>query len=425
MKRAVKQISAHSKLAVSALLTLALMGCNAPTESSKTPVAPVILREPTTVRVVSTLVGALSTRRSVSGTLEAVIDSQIAAQTAGQVVSVLRREGDNVKTGDLIVQLDDTGLRQQLRDAQLQLQSAQINLSTSQSRKPETLGSSQSSLTSAALSVQRAQRSNDSTKALFKAGGVSQIDLDTAAANLAQAQATLTQAQGGVNQAERSNTENIALLKVAVAQAQNRIAQTERSLSQTRIRAPFAGQIAELSTEVGEFVGAGAKVLRLVDLSSLRAKFAVASSDAAGLQNGAGLVITVSGSRLEGRVQRIAQVAGTNRLVPLYGRFVGGQDLKTLTAGSSVAVAYALKLATGVIVPTGALQTDSGQNFVYIVKDGKAVRRDVFILGESSGKSAVSGIIKGNSVIFPVPGSLQSGEIIAVVSATPASGGSK
>ena len=424
MKAAAKRRQdAHSSLAVSALLTLALIGCNNPAQTGKAPAAPIVLREPTAVRVVSTQTGALSTRRSVSGTLEAVIDSQIAAQTAGQVVSVLRREGDNVKVGDLIVQLDDTGLRQSLRDAQLQLQSAQINLSTSQSRKPETLGSSQSSLTSAQLGVQRAQRSYDSTRSLFKAGGVSQIDLDTAAANLAQAQATLTQAQGSVSQAERSNTENIALLKVAVAQAENRIAQTERSLSQTRIRAPFAGQIAELSTEVGEFVGAGAKVLRLVDLSRLRAKFAVPSSDAGSLLNGAGLVITVSGSRLEGRVQRIAQVAGTNRLVPLYGRFVGGQDLKALTAGSSVAVAYGLKLATGVIVPTGALQTDSGQNFVYIVKDGKAVRRDVNILGESSGKSAVSGIVGGNSVIFPVPGSLQSGEVIAVVSAT--SGGSK
>lgn len=424
MKAAAKRRQhAHLSLAVSALLTLALIGCNNPAQTGKAPAAPIVLREPTAVRVVSTQTGALSTRRSVSGTLEAVIDSQIAAQTAGQVVSVLRREGDNVKTGDLIVQLDDTGLRQSLRDAQLQLQSAQINLSTSQSRKSETLGSSQSSLTSAQLGVQRAQRSYDSTRSLFKAGGVSQIDLDTAAANLAQAQATLTQAQGSVSQAGRSNTENIALLKVAVAQAENRIAQTERSLSQTRIRAPFAGQIAELSTEVGEFVGAGAKVLRLVDLSRLRAKFAVPSSDAGSLLNGAGLVITVSGSRLEGRVQRIAQVAGTNRLVPLYGRFVGGQDLKVLTAGSSVAVAYGLKLATGVIVPTGALQTDSGQNFVYIVKDGKAVRRDVNILGESSGKSAVSGIVGGNSVIFPVPGSLQSGEVVAVVSA--ASGGSK
>ena len=248
MKLALKRSKdAHSSLAVSALLTLALIGCNAP---AQTTTAPIVLREPTAVRVVTAASGALGTRRSVSGTLEAVIDSQIAAQTAGQVVSVSRREGDNVKKGDLIVQLDDTGLRQQLRDAQLQLQSAQINLSTSQSRKPETLGSSQSSLTSAQLTVQRAQRSLDSTRALFQAGGASQIDVDTAAANLAQAQATLTQAQGSVSQAERSNGENIALLRVAVSQAQNRIAQTERSLGQTRIPAPTNSPTSVLSSAI-------------------------------------------------------------------------------------------------------------------------------------------------------------------------------
>jgi HlyD family secretion protein len=404
-----------------AVLTLLIVGCNRPVTSS-TPAAPaVVLREPTAVRIVSATSGALRTRRSVSGTLEAVVDSQIAAQTSGQVIVVLKREGDNVRIGDVIVQLDDTGLKQQLTDAQLQLQTAQINLSTSQRRTPETLGTNTSSLASAQSALDRARRSFESTSSLYKAGGASQIDLDTAKANLAQAQAALTQAQSGVSQAERAGGENLALLRVAVSQAQNRIAQTQRSLGQTRVRAPFAGQIAELSTEVGEFVNTGAKVVRLVDLSSLRAKFNVPSGDADGLPNGAGLTITTSGQRLEGRVQRVAQVAGTNRLVPLYGRFVGTPRAE-LTAGANVAVSYALKLATGVIVPTGALQTDSGQNFVYVVKDGKAVRRDVNILGESSGKSAVSGIIAGNSVIFPVPGSLQSGETVAVVKA---SGGTK
>jgi multidrug efflux pump subunit AcrA (membrane-fusion protein) len=413
MTRASSQLFALTAL-------VALSACAQPaaqnSSASEKPAAP--LREPTAVRVVQAATGAITARRSVSGTLEAVVDSQIAAQTSGQVKAVLRREGENVKAGEVLVQLDDTGLRQQLTDAQLQLQTAQINLSTNQRRTPETLGTTQSSLESARVAVQRAQRSFDSTSALFAAGGASQIDLDTAKANLAQAQAQLAQAQTGVDQAERANGENLALLRVAVQQAQNRIAQTQRSLAQTTIRAPFSGQVAELSTEVGEFVNVGGRVVRLVDLSSLRARFAVPAKDAEGLSNGAGLTITVAGKRLEGRVQRSAQVAGTNRLVPLYGRFVGGQDIGDLAVGSSAAVTYTLRLASGVIVPTGALQTDSGQNFIYVIKDGKAVRRNVEILGESSGRTAVSGIIATNQVVFPVPGSLQSGEVVRVVTAS-------
>jgi multidrug efflux pump subunit AcrA (membrane-fusion protein) len=409
-----KTIPMRSSLAAGLLLLLA--ACATPAQNSSAAPPPAQpLREPTAVRVTQATRGEINVRRSVSGTLEAVVDSQIAAQTSGQVKAVLRREGDNVERGAVLVQLDDTGLRQQLTDAQLQLQSAQINLSTAQRRTPETLGTTQSSLDSARIAVQRAQRAFDSTSALFAAGGASQIDLDTAKANLAQAQAAFTQAQSGVDQAERAGGENVALLRVAVSQAQNRIAQTQRSLAQTTIRAPFSGQVAELATEVGEFVNVGSRVVRLVDLSSLRARFSLPAKDAEGLAGGAGLTITVAGKRLEGRVQRSAQVAGTNRLVALYGRFVGGQDTSDLAAGSSAAVTYTLRLASGVIVPTGALQTDSGQNFVYVIKDGKAVRRDVEIVGESSGRTAVTGIIGGNQVVFPVPGSLQSGEVVRVV----------
>jgi HlyD family secretion protein len=408
------------------ILTLAatLAACAAPgAGQNATKPADAPTQTPTSVRAITVNAGALTTNRTVSGTLEAGVDSSIAAQTSGQVTAVLHREGERVQSGETILKLDDTSLRQQLTDAQLQLRTAQINLSTSQRKTPETTTQNQSSFQSAQISLDKARKTYEANQAVFKIGGLSQTDLETSKANLAQAQANFEQAQASLSQSQRAKSENLALLQVQVEQAQNKIAQTQRSLSLTNIKAPFAGEIADLSTEVGEFVNTGAKVLRLVDTSSLRARFKVPTQDANTLRTGSGVRIVALGRSLEGRVTRSTQVAGSNRLVEILARMVGGQNLAGFTAGTTVQVAYSLKLAQGVIVPTGALQTASGQTYVYIVKDGQAVQRNVNVLGESGSKVAVKGLEAGTRVIYPVPGSLQSGERISIVTANSGSGG--
>jgi HlyD family secretion protein len=378
----------------------------------------------TSVRAITVSTGILITNRNVNGTLEPTIDSTIAAQTSAQVVSIKHREGSKVENGEVILKLDDTGLQQQLIDAQLQLKTAQINLSSSQRKSPETTTQNRSSLESAKISLDKARKTYQSNLAVFKIGGLSQTDVDTSKANLAQAEASYKQAQASLAQAERAKSENLALLEVQVAQAQNRIAQTNRSLGQTTIKAPFGGEVAEMFTEVGEFVNTGTKVLRLVDTSSLRARFKVPTQDANTFQTGSSLRIKALGRTLEAKVTRSSQIAGSNRLVETFARLVGNQNTTGFSAGSTVQVQYSLKLAQGAIVPTGALQTTSGQTFVYLVKDGVAVQRKVNVLGESSGKVAVAGIQAGTQVVYPVPGSLQNNERINVLTAA-TTGGTK
>ena len=138
------------------------------------------------MRAITVNSGILKTNRSVNGTLEPTIDSTIAAQTSAQVVSIKHREGSKVEIGEVILKLDDTGLQQQLIDAQLQLKTAQINLSSGQRKSPETTTQNRSSLESAKISLDKAQQTYKANLAVFKIGGVSKTDLDTSKASLAQ-----------------------------------------------------------------------------------------------------------------------------------------------------------------------------------------------------------------------------------------------
>jgi HlyD family secretion protein len=410
----------HFKFGVT-LVSLAffLSACTQPSDGSKSKQTQATIspsQTATSVRAITVNSGILKTNRSVNGTLEPTIDSTIAAQTNGQVVSIKHREGARVEIGEVILKLDDSGLQQQLIDAQLQLKTAQINLSSSQRKSPETTTQNRSSLESAKISLDKAKQTYQANLAVFKIGGVSKTDLDTSKANLAQSEASYKQAQASLAQAERAKSENLALLEVQVAQAINKIAQTNRSLGQTTVKAPFGGEIAELFTEVGEFVNAGAKVVRLVDTSSLRARFKVPTQDANTLQIGSSLRIKALGRTLEAKVTRSSQIAGSNRLVETFARLVGNQNTSGFSAGSTIQVQYSLKIAQGVLVPTGALQTTSGQTYVYLVKNSIAVQRKVNVLGESGGQVAITGIEAGTQVVYPVPGSLQNNEPIKVLS---------
>jgi HlyD family secretion protein len=87
-------------------------------------------------------------------------------------------------------------------------------------------------------------------------------------AGLAQAQAGLEEAEAGLAQLLASaSAEDIAIAEAAVVQAQVTLDNAKAALADVEIRAPFAGTIAKLDLETGEFVSPGAPVLTLTDFS--------------------------------------------------------------------------------------------------------------------------------------------------------------
>lgn len=56
-------------------------------------------------------------------------------------------------------------------------------------------------------------------------------------------------------------------------QAQNQLNQARRAVADTEVKAPFAGVVAEIFVNPGEFVSAGQRAFRLADTSRLEASF--------------------------------------------------------------------------------------------------------------------------------------------------------
>ncbi|ADV67217.1 efflux RND transporter periplasmic adaptor subunit [Deinococcus maricopensis] len=396
-------------------LTLALVACTPP--GPKTTDANTINLDAKpaktaalSVTTLSATRGTLDATRTVTGTVNAARDSNVAARASGVVTRALVQEGDAVRAGQTLVQLDDTALRQAADSARLSLQSARINL---QQARTTTAGSGtalQSAVQAAQANLQKAQATAAANRDLYALGGLSRADLNAGEAALAQAQADLAQARNNLTQNGRSGSGSLALLENQVQSAQVALAQAESNLANARVRAPFAGVVAGVTAKVGEFVNTGASVARIVDPATLDVDFSVPPTDAVSL--GAGRTVTLSsgGRTFTARIRESSRVAGTDRLVPVTARLTDA----ALPVGATLQVRYTVQLGSGTIIPASALQNDDGGNAVFVAENGAARRVNVTVIGESNGRVAVTGLPSGARIISPVPPSLQPGVAINV-----------
>jgi multidrug resistance efflux pump len=120
-------------------------------------------------------------------------------------------------------------------------------------------GANESEISSARAQVEQAQATLD--KALAPA---SESDIAAAEAEVRRAESQLALLQAG------SRPETIAAAQADLTAAQTSLMQRQLELSDTELKAPFAGTIASLDLETGEQVGATMPVARLADLSEWR-----------------------------------------------------------------------------------------------------------------------------------------------------------
>lgn len=396
------------------LCALLLSSCTGKTDTAQSgndldaaPAKTTILR----VTTVPARSGTLTAQRTASATLQAERDSQVAAQSGGTVLTLLAEEGERVEAGQVVAQLDNTPQRQALQNARLQLQQAQLTLAQTSRTAQGSDGSLRLAVQAAEASVTQARTTARSADQLYALGGVSQADVQAARTGLAQAQSQLAQARTALAQNGQSAQGSVPMGRAQVEQAQVAVRQAEENLARTAVRAPFAGTVAELRAEVGEFVAQGSAVFRLVDPGSLRAQFSVPAADAAGLRAGAALNLGYGGTNYVATVVGLPGITGSNRLVKVTARVQGGE---ALPVGASAQVRYRVTLGEGVLVPSAAVQAEGGQNVVYTAAGGVAVRTPVTTVAESGAQVAVQGLPAGEAVITPLPASLQDGARVRV-----------
>jgi membrane fusion protein (multidrug efflux system) len=309
-------------------------------------------------------VAAVAERRiaaSYSGTanLEVPADAQVVAKTSGVLLRVLVEEGDTVQAGQALAQIDPERTRLEVARAEATMRRLQANF----------------------------QRS----KELFERKLVS----------------------ADANDQLRYEFES--------AKAAYDLARLE--LSYTTITAPISGVVAQRMAKPGNLIALNAPVYRIVDNSHLEAVLNVPEREMGTMKPGLPirmLVDALSGQVFEGEVGRISPVVdsqtGTFRVVGVF----RGQDKLRPGMFGRLSIVYDERDAA-LTVPRIALIEGSGESAVFVVENGKAVRK-VLQLGYINGEYAevLGGIEAGERVITQGRVAVRDGAEVEILSPTDA-----
>jgi RND family efflux transporter MFP subunit len=262
---------AFAAIAVGVAITFGVAGCGGEEKAKAEETAPPpILLGPENIGVVQET--TLATGPIISGSLTALREAEVRAETNGPVREIRAEAGQRVRAGAVLAKLDDTALR----DAYLSARAAQR---------------------SAQVAFDDAKRDLERDTRLHQAGAVAERDL------------------------ERSRSQ-VATAEAALADAQARLVSAQEQLEKTTVRAPFVGVVSERGISAGDVVQPGALLYTVVDPSTMQLEATVPAEQLQSLKLGTPVEFTVSGfgtRRFQGRIDRInPSVDPATRQVRIY-----------------------------------------------------------------------------------------------------------
>jgi HlyD family secretion protein len=205
-----------------------------------------------------------------SGTIECT-QVQVAPQVSGRVNRLPPQEGDALKKGDLVAQIDPTDytLKQNEARAALAQAHAQLDLMLAGARQEDVqrarsqVDEAKAAAAAAAADLQRTREVFAQQTVTAKQMDDAQSAADRTAAILAAAEQNLTKLLAG------NRKEEIQLAQAQVDLAKARLAQAEQAIAYCRVTAPMNGVVTTRSREEGEMVGVGTPLVTLSRLDEV------------------------------------------------------------------------------------------------------------------------------------------------------------
>ena len=343
---------------------------------------------------------------AVNGTLAAFDQADVSIKVPGRIQTITVDLGTPVRRGQLIARVEPQDYELRVRSAEAALQQTRARLGLSPESGGDRVDPEQTGTVKQARAVlEEAKVSRDRAATLVQQGVIARAEFDSANAALRVAESRYQDA-----------IEEIRNREALVAQRRTELALARQQLADTAVYAPFDGMIQEKLASVGEYVAAGAPLVRLVKMNPLRFRAEVPERDASSMRAGQMLRVTVEGSprAYAGQVVRLSPtIREQGRILVVEADISNDGLLRPGSFASAEIVVNDTEMA--VTVPTSAIVTFAGIEKVLVVEGGKALEKPI-----TTGRRAaewtevLSGINLGESVILE-PGNLQSGQPVNVV----------
>lgn len=264
---------------------------------------------------------------TVSGSLKAANVVVIKARVAGELQGLSLREGDAVRAGQVVAQVEPADAQARLRQSQQQAEAAKAQ-------------------------VDIARRTYENNRSLVEQGFISKFALESASASLASAEASYRAALAGADL-------------------------TRKALEDTVLRSPISGLVSQRLAQNGERMALDGRVLEVVDLRRMEVEASLSAAEAVQVQPGQKAQLRVEGvsTPLTGTVSRVnPNVLAGSRAVLAY---LVLDPVPGLRQGLFVQGRILIGTVQAPSVPLSAVRTDKPTPYVQLVDNNILVHQPV------------------------------------------------
>ena len=387
--------------------------------------------------------GSLQSECSYIASISAEGTARVIPLVSANVESIEVQVGDHVTAGQALCSLDDTSAQLTLETAKASIASAEAGVLSAQAGAAQAgaaVNSAQQNYNMTAAQyggdggeslpvleeqVRMAEENHANMLALLEIGAASQIEVDQAYQNMISARAGLNAARAGLNAAKAgvdqaraglgSTAAGSASAEAGLEQAQAAVASAEYQLSLYHLTSPVDGVVEAVNVTEHNFAASGSPAFVITAGESRSATFFVTDQVRRTLKVGQSVTVSFADETYNGSVSEIGGVVDAQTgLFKIKALIENATELPDGLSVELRTAAYAEEDA--VLIPSDTLYFEDGVSYVFLERDGKAVRTPVTVGLYTADTIAVTGgLEEGDPVISTWSATLRDGAPVRIV----------
>ncbi|PXX45345.1 efflux RND transporter periplasmic adaptor subunit [Undibacterium pigrum] len=352
------------------------------------------------IRVGEVRVGAIDNTINASGVVVPVHEEQLSSPNQSRISKVIAKAGQTVRAGELLMVLDDHTIRLAIDNLREQISQQDIKGQVLAMEMDANLKKIASEIELLELDLQSNKVKLARYQKLGPVGITSAVDLQAAELAVKRNEVQLRQHKETLTDTRRTTQSNIEAGRLQKSIFQKQMELQQRLLEQTQVKAPFDGLLTWMLADEGASLNTGQLIAKVSELNNFKVEASVSDFYARYLNPGQKVRVECSGQIMAGEVQTVLPEIqnGTVKLIVVLDKSNHPSLRHKLRVEVNIITE---QKARSLIVDSGPAINGKGRQEVYVLEDGRAIKRSVEIgLGDSKVVEVLQGVKAGDRLVI-------------------------
>lgn len=320
--------------------------------------------------------GTIENTLTASGEIIPEFEEQITSPINASIKEVFVEPGTAVKAGQPILSLDKEAIKADYEKLKFQLESKRNNIQKLKLDLDKSFYDIRSNNDIKQLRINSLEAAVEDAKRLYKAGGGTRESVEQAELDLKVARLEKQQLENEIMNKQQTMRVDIRESQIAAAIEENDLRELGRKLQQANITATRDGVVTWVNKNIGSSIAQGEALARFADLGSFRVAGRISDAYFDELQTGMNVIIRINDSAARGTITNV-NPSVQNGIIA-FDVTLTDPNNKLLRPNMKVDVYPVTSVQNNIVrVQNGPAFKGGMTQDIFIVKDGKAVKRKV------------------------------------------------